>query len=153
MEAITTELCSVFSSQVRFRSLATKDGTWEPTTLDLNYHFVQEEAVAGQADAQRLVEDIIQQDLDHNFPLWRVHVVPVQDRRGLSIVVLRIHHCIGDGFAIASIFHSLARSEDGEPVKETALMRKLACERQHEQQTCSLATACNGVAQIGRAHV
>jgi len=75
-----------------------------------------------------------------------VHMVPVQDRRGLSIVVLRIHHCIGDGFAIASIFHSLARSEDGEPVKETALMRKLEGERQREQQTCSLATACHRVA-------
>jgi len=147
IEAITAELCSVFSSHVRFQSLAKEDGTWEAAALDLSYHFVQEAAVISEADARRVVEDIVQQDLDHSHPLWRVHVVPVQDRRGLSIVVLRIHHCIGDGFAVASIFHSLARSQDGEPVGETALMRKLERERQHEQQTCALATACHRVAR------
>ena len=92
MEAISADLCSAFSSHVRFQSLANEDGTWEPTTLDLNYHFVQEEAVAGQANAQRLVEDIIQQDLDHNFPLWRVHVVPVKDSRDRKSTRLNSSH-------------------------------------------------------------
>jgi len=144
--AIVDAFTTAFSTQLRFRSLAKSDGTWAPASVDPSYHFVESPPAAGSVGVRATIEELIMEDLDHSHPLWRVHRVPAKAEGELSAVLLRVHHCIGDGFAIVSIFQGMARQADGTPAGETALMRRLAEERARRQQGCAVKQALRGVA-------
>jgi hypothetical protein len=52
-----------------------------------------------------LISDLASTPLDHARPLWQVHVV--DDVDGGSAVIMRIHHCIGDGTAAMVVCNEL----------------------------------------------
>ena len=74
---------------------------------------VSSEDVKGPLTAERLagvVADLGTPDRAPERPLWSCHIVKGTDGRGA--VVLWIHHCIGDGFALARAVSFPARSAD-----------------------------------------
>ena len=51
--------------------------------------------------------------LDPDRPLWQFHLVDGYE--GGSAVIVRIHHCIGDGIALISVMNSITDGGDGPP--------------------------------------
>jgi diacylglycerol O-acyltransferase len=63
--------------------------------------------VQGQGlDALRpLVDEVVQKPLDPRHPLWRIHLVELD---GQGALIAKVHHCIGDGFALLGLLRRLA---------------------------------------------
>jgi diacylglycerol O-acyltransferase / wax synthase len=107
----------------RFRQRVVEDAagaTWvEDAELDVKRHVVRETLprhAKGQEQAalQDRVGQLAMQPLDHQHPLWQMHLV--EDYQGGSAMVVRIHHCIADGIALISVTMSLV--DGGEPPPE-----------------------------------
>jgi len=58
---------------------------------------------------RELVADIVSTPLPHDRPLWQMHLIDVQ---GGTALLVRMHHCIADGIALARVLLSLT---DGAP--------------------------------------
>jgi diacylglycerol O-acyltransferase / wax synthase len=82
---------------------------WEEDPhLDIDQH-LEVKALDGpdeEASLRRLVSAAMSHPLDPLRPLWHVHFVP--HYRAGSAIVVRVHHCIGDGFALTRALLSMA---------------------------------------------
>ncbi len=79
-------------------------------SLDAHIHRI---ALPGPCDGQALrdtVSDLMSTPLDFTKPLWQIHLI--ENYCGGSVVLLRLHHCIGDGIALV---HVLLTSTDTAP--------------------------------------
>ncbi|KAH9613958.1 hypothetical protein KSS87_012478 [Heliosperma pusillum] len=117
IEAIKTELSnSLLVQHPRFCSLLVKDKKgkefWRKTQINLDDHFIihsldntQEEKINSL-----LADFAVSSPLSTDKPLWELHML-----RGLSIVILRIHHALGDGVSLMTLFlASCKRLDDNE---------------------------------------
>lgn len=81
---------------------------WEDVAdldIDQHVHHAGLPAPHDEAALLALVAELASTPLDHALPLWQVHVV---DRVGTgSAMVMRYHHCIGDGTAMMTVAASL----------------------------------------------
>ncbi len=96
-----------FASVSRARGRLTgKPFFTEDPNFDLDRHIHQRELPAADDDTLReLVGELIATPLQHSKPLWDMHLL---DRAGAGCaVVVRIHHCIVDGIALAQVMLSL----------------------------------------------
>ncbi len=100
-----------FLAYPRFRQKAvnTPSGAyWETDAdFDLDWH-VRVAALPGAADKLELenfVGELASSPLDHSKPLWQFHVV--ENYRGGSVLVARIHHCYADGLALVQVMLAL----------------------------------------------
>ncbi|MBL0165192.1 MAG: wax ester/triacylglycerol synthase family O-acyltransferase [Xanthomonadales bacterium] len=115
-----------FLAYPRFRQKAvnTSSGAyWETDAdFDLDWH-VRIAALPGAADKVELenfVGELASSPLDHSKPLWQFHVV--ENYRGGSVLVGRIHHCYADGLALVQVMLSLTDTAP-EPEKQAELAR------------------------------
>ena len=100
----------------RFSQRVTEDllgGAWEPAPdFDLDDHLVAETLPEGddaEAALQALCSALMIRPFDPAKPRWQFHLV---EHYGTgSALVLRVHHCIGDGLAL--IYVLLSMSDDG----------------------------------------
>ncbi|MGZ8258927.1 MAG: wax ester/triacylglycerol synthase family O-acyltransferase [Caldimonas sp.] len=106
----------------RFRQKAvqrTLGAQWvEDKNLDVAHHVVVEKLKRrrGQSARSALQERMGQlaaTPLDPAHPLWQFQLVERYD--GGSALICRIHHCIGDGLALASVMMSIADDGAGPP--------------------------------------
>lgn len=67
-----------------------------------------------ETELHRRVSAAMSQPLDPSRPLWRFYFVPQYG--GGSAIVVRIHHCIGDGLALIYTFLSMADEPESHPV-------------------------------------
>jgi WS/DGAT/MGAT family acyltransferase len=107
----------------RFRQRVREDATgatWvEDNDLDIERHVVREKLPRRpkdqeQAALQQRVGELAMQPLEREHPLWQVHLV--ENYRGGSALIVRIHHCIADGIALISVTMSLV--DGGAPPPE-----------------------------------
>jgi WS/DGAT/MGAT family acyltransferase len=86
--------------------------SWEDDpAFDLDRH-LQVMDLPEPADERALeqaVSALMSQPFDEARPLWEFHLIP--HYQGGSVVISRIHHCIGDGLAL--IYVMLAMADDG----------------------------------------
>lgn len=79
--------------------------------FDLRRHVVDAGTCADDAALAGLVSDLLSRPLDMRHSPWQFHLVeiPAQGDGGwpTSAVVARLHHCIADGIALASVLLSL----------------------------------------------
>jgi diacylglycerol O-acyltransferase len=100
-----------FLSFRRFGCRALQDtaGAWweETPRVDLEHHVkpVRLPGKAGKAELEALVSELASTPLDPLLPLWQFHVV--ENYRGGSALVVRIHHCYADGIALIQVMLSL----------------------------------------------
>ena len=73
--------------------------------LDLHIHQLALPRPGDRAALEGLVADLIATPLDRSKPLWHFHFIDGYER-GAAIVV-RMHHCIADGIALARVLLSL----------------------------------------------
>jgi diacylglycerol O-acyltransferase len=85
--------------------------------FDLAFH-LQHHRLAGEgtdADLQRFAAELASTPLDPERPLWQFHLV--DNYRGTSAMVARIHHCIADGIALVRVMLSLTDDPAETPVR------------------------------------
>ena len=81
-------------------------------TFKVRYH-VQHAALPDPGDAARLettAAAIVSQPLDRSKPLWELWVVEGLADGGFA-VVLKVHHCMMDGFSTVDLMHGLLDAE------------------------------------------
>lgn len=72
-----------------------------------------------QEELQELVGRILSEDLPADRPLWRI--VLVENVEGGWALIAKIHHCVGDGFALVGLLLSL--TEEGASLRERLASR------------------------------
>jgi WS/DGAT/MGAT family acyltransferase len=90
---------------------------WEPSAdFDINDHVVQVALPgrAGKRELQGLVSRLACTPLNPARPLWQYHFV--DNYRGGSAMIARVHHCYADGIALVQVLLSMTDSApDGPP--------------------------------------
>jgi diacylglycerol O-acyltransferase len=77
----------------------------------------------GQKELQEMVSTIMSTPLDYSKPLWQFQYI--ENYRGGSAVVARIHHCIADGIALVRVLLSLTDdSPKGSPTTRRTHRRR-----------------------------
>jgi diacylglycerol O-acyltransferase / wax synthase len=73
--------------------------------IDQHVHHVALPVPHDKHALSALINDIASSPLDHDQPLWQVYVV--DDVDGGSALIMRYHHCIGDGTAMMAVIQRL----------------------------------------------
>ncbi|MGQ5523096.1 WS/DGAT/MGAT family O-acyltransferase [Chitinimonas sp. PSY-7] len=95
----------------RFKQRVVRTGAnaaWEDDPdFDIAHHLrrVALPGKANKAELETMVNDLISIPMDFSKPLWQFYVV--ENYQGGSVLVARIHHCIGDGIALIQVLLSL----------------------------------------------
>jgi WS/DGAT/MGAT family acyltransferase len=107
----------------RFVQCAVEDAagaTWiNDPAFDLDNHLVIETLARKpkgreQEALQDRLAELAMQSLDKQRPLWQFHLI--ENYKGGSALMVRIHHCIADGIALISVTQSLV--DGGSPPPE-----------------------------------
>jgi WS/DGAT/MGAT family acyltransferase len=91
------------------------DAHWETDPhFDLDWH-VRRIALPDEEGGalEEVASDLISTPLDPSKPMWQFHII--DNPRGSSAVVMRIHHCYGDGFALMHVVNSMTDSDPARP--------------------------------------
>ncbi len=126
LPAVRALLGERFLAYRRFRHKAVNTPSsayWElDADFDLDWH-VRLAALPGAADKPELeafVGELASTPLDHSKPLWQFHLI--ENYRGGSVLVARIHHCYADGLALVQVMLSLTDTAP-DPEKHAELAR------------------------------
>lgn len=108
----------------RFRQRLVHDaaGTWwelDPN-FDIDSHVLRVSlpGKGGKSELEAYVAGQISQSLDRGKPLWQFQLV--ENYHGGSAILVRIHHCIGDGIALIGVFDSLTDASRDAPEEGAA---------------------------------
>ena len=82
--------------------------------LDVHIHRIALPAPGDKAMLQETISDLISTPLDYSKPLWQLHVI--ENYGGGCALLARLHHCIGDGVALAHVLLSLTDTEPEAPL-------------------------------------
>lgn len=113
-EAVCERLRTALLRYPRFRQKVVEDALgyqWvDDEHFDIERHVSRERLARrrGQSERQALQErtaELATTPLDREHPLWHWHLI--EDYEGGSAIVIRIHHCIGDGIALMSVLLSI----------------------------------------------
>ena len=108
----------------RFTQCAVEDATgatWvQDAHFDIAHHLVLEKLPkASRAAQQRALQDRLAElcmlPLDRQHPLWQFHLV--ENYKGGSALIVRIHHCIADGIALIAVTQSLMDGGSPPPLR------------------------------------
>ncbi len=122
----------------------------EDPRFDLDRHIHQRELSAADDDTLReLVGELIASPLERSKPLWDMHLL---DRPGAGCaVVVRIHHCIVDGIALAQVMLSLTDATpeappDAPPVQDNLVAARTSHVRAYRRGERVRGTAAGAAA-------
>ncbi|MBU6436590.1 MAG: wax ester/triacylglycerol synthase family O-acyltransferase [Betaproteobacteria bacterium] len=107
----------------RFRQRVVEDAmgaSWvDHTAFDITQHVVEERLKADtKAALQARVGQLAAQPLPASRPLWQMHVI--EDYRGRTALIARIHHCIADGIALIGVMLSITDGGKAPPARQHA---------------------------------
>jgi WS/DGAT/MGAT family acyltransferase len=92
------------------------DAFWETDPhFDIDWH-VRRIALpddGGQGALENAASDLISTPLDPTKPMWQFHLI--DSLQGGSAIVLRIHHCYGDGFALMHVVMAMTDVDPRKP--------------------------------------
>jgi diacylglycerol O-acyltransferase len=118
--AVRTRFAERMSREPRLSQRVARRGrtlAWERVTPDLERHIRRVDAVDGLAGLESLCARLMVSPMATDRPLWELLLVPgvATDRVG---IVLRIHHALADGVAVARLVETLlAADPDAVPVR------------------------------------
>jgi len=84
--------------------------------LDAHIHHVALPPPGDMTELQRLISDLASTPLDFSKPLWHIHLV--ENVAGGAAMVMRLHHCIGDGTAMNAVLFRLMDFARDAPIGE-----------------------------------
>ncbi len=88
--------------------------------LRTHLHHVALPAPGDEGALEDLVSDLSSTPLDHAHPLWQIH--HVEGLAAGSVLVARLHHCIGDGVALVELLLSLTDEGAGQAPETVGLL-------------------------------
>ncbi|HPG61857.1 MAG TPA: wax ester/triacylglycerol synthase family O-acyltransferase, partial [Casimicrobium sp.] len=103
----------------RFRQYVHDDGLtahWiDDDTFDMDAHLrrVRLPGAGGERELQAMVADLASERLDKGKPLWQMHLV--ENYKGGSALITRIHHCIADGIALIGVLLNMTDEDPNAP--------------------------------------
>jgi diacylglycerol O-acyltransferase / wax synthase len=109
----------------RFKQKVVQDAVgaqWvDDDNFDIHHHVVRERlerrrGVSERAALQALCGKLATRPLDPSRPLWQFHLI--ERYEGGSALIVRIHHCIGDGIALISVALSITDGGNEPPARE-----------------------------------
>ncbi|XP_019166235.1 PREDICTED: O-acyltransferase WSD1-like isoform X2 [Ipomoea nil] len=128
VEAVKSEIGnSLMVKHPRFSSLMVRDSCgrerWRRTQVNLDDHFVirrdpisDRDTVSDEDAVNEYLADLaVSSPLPGDKPLWEIHLLLAH-----NCAVLRIHHSLGDGISIVSLFMSCCR-KIGDPTQTPTL--------------------------------
>ncbi|KAG6412616.1 hypothetical protein SASPL_125299 [Salvia splendens] len=104
----------------RFSSILVASGAsfrWRRTAVDLDRHiFVPDVAAAAESPDEFVAEyasrlSVIPMESAAK-PLWEFHVLNVKTSDAEAVVVMKIHHSLGDGVSLVALTHACSRKID-----------------------------------------
>lgn len=99
---------------------------WEDDPeFDLRHHLHRGKlpAPGDEPTLQRYVEKLVHRPLSWDHPLWEVHLV--SGYQGGSAVVMRFHHCMADGIALAQVMLSLTDPDPDGDLQEAEVAHEV----------------------------
>ncbi|MGZ3182621.1 MAG: wax ester/triacylglycerol synthase family O-acyltransferase [Telluria sp.] len=102
----------------RFRQrVVLHDGApcWEEVPeLDLDWHVtgIALPAPGGDTELRAVVGKLVSTALPSDRPMWQYHLI---ERPQGSVLLMRLHHCYGDGFALLHVVQALTHGAAGQP--------------------------------------
>lgn len=128
LELVKRTFADRFLAYPRFSQRPVQHGSawyWEQDpNFDLDAHVVPT-ALPGRGGKQALQElasRLASTPLDQSKPMWELQVV--EDYQGVSVLVLRIHHCYADGIALVQVMLSLTDTTLAGSLEPRNLSRK-----------------------------
>jgi WS/DGAT/MGAT family acyltransferase len=119
-DALVALLTAHLLPHARFRQRVVDGGAgqvyWqEAPDFDIARHVVRAAlpAGAGREALEALVSRLMSEPLARDRPHWRFDLV--EDFRGGSALVARVHHCIGDGVSLVQLLLTMAEPVAGDP--------------------------------------
>ncbi|KAF3435427.1 hypothetical protein FNV43_RR22516 [Rhamnella rubrinervis] len=109
---------SMFIKHPRFTSLMVRDRHgvehWRKTSIDLDRHLIIIDSPVATADDESAVNEYLadlstSSGLSTDKPLWEIHLLKAH-----KCVIFRIHHSLGDGISLMSMFLACCRKFDDE---------------------------------------
>jgi WS/DGAT/MGAT family acyltransferase len=105
-----------FRQRLAWSPLGVGNPYWEDDPdFDINYHF--QRAILPPPGDQAALQDVVSLlasiPLDHAKPLWQFHLIEHYEE--CCALVMRVHHCIGDGMALVHMILSLTDSDPNAP--------------------------------------
>lgn len=86
--------------------------------IDQHVHHIALPAPHDAAALKQLFTDLASAPLDHEQPLWQIHVVDDVGGPGAgSALVMRYHHCIGDGTALQAVVRKVFDTTPDAPLE------------------------------------
>ncbi|KAK3161580.1 hypothetical protein QOZ80_1BG0078950 [Eleusine coracana subsp. coracana] len=89
---------------------------WVRTTVNLDDHIIVPDLdpAAKLADPDKALEDYVAslstRPMDHSRPLWELHILDFPTAESAAAAVLRLHHSLGDGVSLLSLFIACTRN-------------------------------------------
>ena len=114
LAAVRRTIAARFLAFRRFRQCAVQDaaGAWwqDDENFDIKAHVLRAAlpGAGGKRELEDFVSELASTPLDPARPLWQFHVV--DNYRGGSALVTRIHHCYADGIALIQVLLSMTHS-------------------------------------------
>ncbi|KAL6614730.1 hypothetical protein ACP70R_037000 [Stipagrostis hirtigluma subsp. patula] len=121
--ALRAGVAATLARHPRFRSVQVLDELgkdarpkWVRTTVNLDDHIIVPELdpTATSADPDKALEDYVAslstRPMDHSRPLWELHVLDFPTADAAAAVALLVHHSLGDGVSLLSLFMACTRS-------------------------------------------
>ncbi|XP_010924517.2 wax ester synthase/diacylglycerol acyltransferase 11 isoform X1 [Elaeis guineensis] len=102
----------------RFSSIQVSDEKplrWVRTKVNVEDHVIipDLDPNATSANPDKVVEDYVASlsstTMDHSRPLWDLHILNFVTSEAAAVAILRIHHSLGDGISLMSLFLACTR--------------------------------------------
>lgn len=90
-------------------------------SFDKHMHHIALPGDGARTQLTELLSDLSSTPLDYARPLWQAHIV--ENVMGGGALIIRVHHCIGDGSALVAVITSLLDQADGTPMVAQAARR------------------------------
>ncbi|KAJ6422243.1 hypothetical protein OIU84_027238 [Salix udensis] len=119
-EVVKANLVDTFLKQPRFSCLQVADEKnggqlkWVRTEVDLDNHVKAPSPDLNQVESPDMyVEDYVSNlsrtKISMSIPMWDIHLLNIKTSKAESVGILRVHHSIGDGVSLMSLFLSCSR--------------------------------------------
>ncbi|KAJ0086676.1 hypothetical protein Patl1_07743 [Pistacia atlantica] len=119
-EVVKANLVHTLLKHSRFSSLQVVDEMnsgrliWVPTEVNLDNHVIVPKLDPDDIDSpDKFVEDYIsnlsKNKIKMSMPMWDLHLLNVKTSEAESVSVLRVHHSLGDGTSLMSLFLACTR--------------------------------------------
>jgi len=102
-----------------------KDGQWAKAEIVMSNHLKISELPA-DVDIQEFVSQVVSSRIPMDVPLWQLHLVS-QSSTDQHMLVVRIHHCVGDGIALMTVLDKLLKRDEPSSALNARQRRKIPC--------------------------